>query len=71
MAEQTGETEQTEVEEVAGRRAAPADAALESRKLRSDANLEFCSSSSLYNVFFWVLALIIMLSVCMCVCVSI
>lgn len=32
--------------------AAPVEAALESRKLRSDANLQFYSSSSLYNVFF-------------------
>lgn len=47
--------------------AAPVEAALESRKLRSDANLQFYSSSSLYNVFFWVLALIIMLSVCVSV----
>lgn len=32
--------------------AAPVEAALESRKLRSDANLQFYSSSFLYNVFF-------------------
>lgn len=51
--------------------AAPVEAALESRKLRSDANLQFYSSSFLYNVFFWVLALIIMLSVCICMCVCI